>query len=131
MIAIVSLWLAVIGFAQSIPDSLPSPASQPVYVIPAGPIAGSFTDAARLSITDTVAGWAHIQVEGWVPLGSVINRIQAAPPSLTPDAGVPSLHKNKAATPEAVRQCAATTKSGKQCKRNAAAGSPYCWQHQR
>lgn len=27
------------------------------------------------------------------------------------------------------QQCAATTKKGTQCKRNAAAGSSYCWQH--
>lgn len=26
-------------------------------------------------------------------------------------------------------QCQATTKKGKQCKRNAKAGSNYCWQH--
>ncbi|MDP1675675.1 MAG: hypothetical protein Q8L88_02325 [Bacteroidota bacterium] len=26
-------------------------------------------------------------------------------------------------------QCAATTKKGAQCKRQAAAGSQYCWQH--
>lgn len=28
-------------------------------------------------------------------------------------------------------QCAATTKKGTQCKRQAAAGSIYCWQHQK
>jgi hypothetical protein len=40
--------------------------------------------------------------------------------------GSSSTSKSKAAV--SVR-CQATTKKGAQCKRNAAAGSSYCWQH--
>jgi hypothetical protein len=35
----------------------------------------------------------------------------------------------KSTKPAVSGRCQATTKKGSQCKRNAAAGSSYCWQH--
>ena len=64
------------GRSRRPPDSLPSPRAETLYVIPAGPVAGSFTPAARLTIDDTIAGWARIRVEGWVPVGAVLDRLQ-------------------------------------------------------
>lgn len=116
--------------AQEVTDSLAKPDSvaqvsirfDTTYVIPAGPVAGSFTESARIQVVDTVAGWARIMVEGWVPVGKVVGRMttQLPKPVLAGAAELP-----KAERP----QCASKTTSGKQCKRKAKAGSKYCWQH--
>jgi competence protein ComEC len=58
-----------------------------------------------------------------------------APPSPSAS-GAPATEPAPKATapapaPSAGGRCQAITKAGTQCKRNAAAGSRYCWQHQR
>jgi hypothetical protein len=132
-IFVYSLWtLTLPGLAQTPPDSVhpAEPPGQTLFVIPAGPVAGSFTPPARLSIIDTVAGWAHIQVEGWVPVSAVLDRLPA--PAIAPPVDTGQHLKSAVSDPaqEAGGRCAAITKSGKRCKRNAAPGSAYCWQHQ-
>ncbi|MBU0507213.1 hypothetical protein KKH27_00055 [bacterium] len=105
------------------PDSLPRIADT-MYVIPAGPVAGAFTPHCRLSVLDTVAGWAKIQVEGWVPVGAVADRLANGHSHQNP------LLAPAPATPSPLRtQCAAITKKGTRCKRLAQPGSQYCWQH--
>ena len=94
-----------------------------LFVIPAGPVAGSFTPAARVSVLDTIAGWAHVTVEGWVPAAAVISRMQAPNPAISP---LPASGEKKTSS----GQCAAITKKGTRCKRKAEPGSIYCWQHQ-
>ena len=79
-LSIIILLVCGLALAQSPPDTIKLPADT-IFVIPAGPVAGTFTPAARLSITDTVAGWAKIQVEGWVPIRAVADRMrEEAPP---------------------------------------------------
>lgn len=111
--------------AQNPADTLWVPADT-LFVIPAGPVAGSFTGAARLTVLDTVAGWAKIQIEGWVPIRAVLGHM--------PDASPPDQlqSKSKAVTKPtaASHQCEALTTKGTRCKRNAVSGSRYCWQHQ-
>jgi hypothetical protein len=109
--------------AQSDSNTVRIPADT-MFVIPAGPAAGSFTDAARLTVLDTVAGWARIQVEGWVPVHTVLGRMNGA-------ASVPLDGKNKSAVKanDASQQCEAMTKKGTRCKRKAMPDSKFCWQH--
>ena len=58
--ALALLWASAALFAQPA-DSLPArPPADTLFVIPAGPVAGSFTPAARIAVLDTIAGWAHI-----------------------------------------------------------------------
>ncbi|MBK6911582.1 MAG: hypothetical protein IPK53_02640 [bacterium] len=115
--------------AQEPPDSMRVPPTadtlisvdKTIYVIPAGPVAGTFSPASRLSVVDTVAGWAKIVLEGWVPVGDVLGRMGAAP---LDQAGFET-------TKPAVRQrCVAVTSKGKRCKRKSEPGSDRCWQHQ-
>lgn len=110
----VALW------AQPTDSVVARPAADTLFVIPAGPVAGSFTPAARVTVLDTIAGWAHITLEGWVPVAAVADRMKAQAPAVAPPSG-----ESKSAS----RQCAATTKKGTRCKRNAEPGSIYCWQH--
>ncbi|MCB9358079.1 MAG: hypothetical protein H6505_05850 [Calditrichaeota bacterium] len=93
------------------------------YVIPAGPVAGGFTPESRIQVVDTVAGWARILVEGWVPVGKVLDRMSAKIPDVT--------EQKKPEKPKKTErpQCAATTTKGKRCSRKAISGSKYCWQH--
>jgi len=125
-----ALWLLCLlclrGLATAqtaVPDSL-RPVADTIYVIPAGPVAGTFTSAARLTIEDTIAGWAKIRIVGWVPLGSVANRFTA-------DSSAPSSVTKSSGRTEGRHQCEAMTKKGTRCKRMAAPGSRYCWQHQK
>lgn len=115
------LWAAM-GAHGQVADSLKPPdTADSLYVIPAGPLAGSFTPSARIIVQDTIAGWAHITVEGWVPVAAIAERL-AVPKT----AGLPSFQDGPNAPP---RQCEAITQKGKRCKRNAEPGSKYCWQH--
>ncbi len=100
-----------------------------IFVIPAGPVAGAFTPESRVTVADTVAGWARIYVEGWVPVGAVLNRLDKQT-TFSPDAGPLTKVSTKKPKPPA-RQCEAITRKGSQCTRNATPGSPYCWQHQK
>jgi hypothetical protein len=121
--ALLLLTLALLCAAQTpLPDSL-KPASETMFVIPAGPTAGNFTPNARLTILDTVAGWAKIQVEGWVPVTSVANRFPA-------EKQIEPQHNSSPAIKSTPHQCEAITKKGKRCSRRAVEGSHYCWQHQ-
>jgi hypothetical protein len=124
-LTVLSAFTAVLAQTTAL-DSLPQPAVvDTIYLIPAGPVAGTFTPAARVTVSDTVAGWARILVEGWVPAGAVLDRMK--PASSSDD---PVLKPDKSAT-DKPRQCAATTTKGTRCKRNASPGSIYCWQHQK
>jgi hypothetical protein len=105
------------------PDSLRAPADT-IYVIPAGPVAGTFTSAARVTVEDTIAGWAKIRMEGWVPFSSVANRFAVS--SADSSAVIKSSGKTAAR-----HQCEAITKKGTRCKRMAEPGSRFCWQHQK
>ncbi|HEY3293846.1 MAG TPA: hypothetical protein VGL38_00250 [bacterium] len=124
--AVLSILLlaAHLSLAQTLPDSL-QPEADTMFVIPAGPVAGTFTDPARLVVVDTVAGWAKIQVEGWVPVSSVLHRM-TAPLSGPGQAQPPSVSKAAPST-----QCEGRTTKGARCKRKAATGSRFCWQHQK
>jgi len=98
------------------------PAADTLFVIPSGPVAGSITSEARVTVLDTIAGWARITVEGWVPVAAVADRMSAQTPAVAPAS---ASGESKTAS----RQCAAITKKGTRCKRNAEPGSIYCWQH--
>jgi hypothetical protein len=121
------LWTACV-FTCPIQDAFAADSlrtADTVYVIPAGPVAGSFTPAARITVADTVAGWAKIQIEGWVPVGKVADRLNAPP---SPFQNVNAIEKPEKKKPE-VHQCEAITRKGTRCTRNAIKGSRYCWQH--
>ncbi len=132
-------WLVFAGAAlcQEVSDSLrPTDAavtdstnSRPLFIIPCGDQIGSFTPSARVAVADTVAGWAKIFVEGWVPVEQAIPFM--ARPQLIP--GLSSVldttalkAKQKAERP----QCVALTRKGARCTRRAEKGSDRCWQHQ-
>jgi hypothetical protein len=128
------LWLLLFGLilgncacGQTVTDSVTKPAASVLYVIPAGPVAGSFTPAARMTVADTVAGWAHVQVEGWVPVSDVLERLRTMPLAR----GSQNPVFNEALGAPARQQCEAITKKGTRCTRKAARGSKYCWQHGR
>ncbi|MBK6765101.1 MAG: hypothetical protein IPG71_01975 [bacterium] len=133
LLALCAVWLwagAVCG--QDIADSLTAldstthvtPIFDSIYVIPAGPVAGSFTPQSRIQVVDTVAGWARILVEGWVPVEKVVGRMTSEiPQTILADTEKPK--KVKKERP----QCTATTTKGKRCTRKAISGSNKCWQH--
>jgi hypothetical protein len=134
---ILGCWLVMVPalLAQESADSLQTQISQdslnkaPVitYVIPAGPEAGSFTEASRLQVVDTVAGWAKILVEGWVPVEKILPRMTSETQvELVP--AEPAKVK-KAKIKEERPQCIATTTKGERCTRKAISGSKKCWQH--
>jgi hypothetical protein len=111
-------------FAQTNSDSLRVSADT-VFVFPAGPVAGSFTNAARVAVVDTIAGWAKIQFEGWVPVRTVLNRLnEPTSGPLSPMGG----NIGKAHT--SFQLCEGVTTKGARCKRKASPGSKFCWQHQ-
>jgi len=120
------VWAFGSALAQNSPDSTRVPADT-VYVIPAGPVAGSFTGAARLTVLDTVAGWAKIQVEGWVPVRTVLGRMKDSPAA----SQVEGTGKSAGKAAVSSGQCEALTTKGTRCKRKAVPGSRYCWQHQK
>jgi len=124
---ILSFLLAVSLLAQVPEDSLPPAPSvgDTMYVIPAGPVAGTFTAESRLTVEDTVAGWARIRVEGWVPVGYVMGRLDAGNQIITGAFG-------DSREDSVVRQrCTAITQKGTRCKRMAEPGTDRCWQHRR
>lgn len=126
-IVLLFLAAAVSTACLSAADTLHVSGADTVWVIPAGPVAGSFTKDARVSVADTVAGWARIQIEAWVPVSKVIDRISAQPAPLEPaGAAVGNPARKKAPA----RQCEATTRTGTRCTRNAQKGTRFCWQHQ-
>lgn len=120
------------AISQETSDSLTAPDTlsvvksgfDTIYVIPAGPLAGGFTDNSRLQVMDTVAGWAKILVEGWVPVDKVIARMTSETGQVTLTE-IEKPKKQKAERP----QCIAMTSKGKQCSRKAMVGSKKCWQH--
>lgn len=129
LVSLLFMGLALVSRAQQPPDSLRAVVEvdtlisfpKTIYVIPSGPVAGCFTDASRLSVVDTVAGWARIMVEGWVPLQEVVSRLNKQPLN---QAGF------ETAKPAIRQRCAAVTTKGKRCKRKSEPGSDRCWQHQ-
>jgi len=126
---------AVAARAQEAADSLAAPDSvihvtvgfDTIYVIPAGPLAGSFTPQSRIQVVDTVAGWARILVEGWVPVDKVVGRMTSEVPFQV-QAQTAEVEKPKKVKKERP-QCTATTTKGKRCTRKAISGSNKCWQH--
>lgn len=122
-IVLAAVFLLPVLVCADEPDSLESITKEPdsVFVIPAGPLAGTVTDQARVTVVDTIAGWAKIYIEGWVP-------VSVALPYLSEETGfAPS---PQLPLQETDRQCEAITKKGTRCKRKAMPGSRYCWQHQ-
>lgn len=117
------LWISASGAQEPLPADSARASADTMFVIPAGPVAGSFTSAARVAVLDTIAGWAKIQVEGWVPVQAVADRLSAPANPFTIGASSPSL-------PAPRSQCEAITKKGARCSRRAQPGSRYCWQHQ-
>lgn len=122
-------WVST-GLGQQASESVPPadslrlpPPTATMYVIPAGPVAGTFTPAARLTVEDTVAGWARIRVEGWVPVQDILPRMESA-------AALPLLQVAPQKSVSLRPQCAATTTKGTRCKRRAALNSRFCWQHE-
>ncbi len=127
----VALWIlgilavAVAAWAQPpAADSLAVAQAETLFVIPAGPVAGSFTPASRLTVDDTIAGWARIRIEGWVPVDAVIDRLRQE--SATPSPAQLGISTKTADRP----QCQAMTQKGARCSRKAKPDSKYCWQHQ-
>lgn len=124
--------LVITVSAQVVPDSLKAQITldtltkEPaiIYVIPAGPVAGSFTEQSRVQVVDTVAGWARILVEGWVPVDKVVARMGGEAPQLQ----LSGIEKPAKVKPERP-QCIAKTARGKQCSRKSIPGSKKCWQH--
>ena len=113
--------------AQDQPDSVKASAggrTDTMFVIPAGPVAGAFTPSCRMQVVDTVAGWAKIQVEGWVPVSRVMDRFETASNYYLSNSVAPTAEK------AAKTRCVAITTKGSQCKRAAKSGTQYCWQHQ-
>ena len=108
--------------AQFSADTL-RPAADTVFVIPGGPVAGTLTADARATVLDTIAGWAKIQIEGWVPVRAVAGRLNR-------DAASAPAKGKSWKTADEPHQCEAYTKKGTRCKRKAMPGSRYCWQHQ-
>ena len=108
------------------PDSVHAakcvPALDSLYLIPCGPAIGSFTSSAHVTVSDTLAGWARVTVEGWVPAATAL---RYGPIS---SGGAARAIKNEKKS-QPTEQCAAFTKSGNRCTRNALPGSNYCWQH--
>ena len=98
---------------SALPDTL--------WAIPCGPMVGTMMPGARVDVLDTVAGWAKVTVEGWVPVLTALRYLPS-------DTGAVS--GSAAAVDEEFRQCDAITLKGTRCTRRAMKGSRYCWQHQ-
>ena len=129
-VLIIVLGLASGVSAQPGPDSLVC-VGDSLRIIPCGPVVGSFTPAARVTVADTVAGWAKLYVEGWVPVERALPFLnQVRLDSLSTRATL-NLAPGAGDKPSVARaQCAATTTKGTRCTRKAEKGSKYCWQHQ-
>ncbi|MFH1011154.1 MAG: hypothetical protein V1784_07970 [bacterium] len=113
------LWLCFL-FPGSLAAQEPVTPADTLWAIPCGPTVGMMVPGARVQVLDTVAGWAKVSVEGWVPIATALQYMQqdtVLALDRTPDA-------------EEIRQCEAITQKGTQCSRRAMKGSRYCWQHQ-
>lgn len=98
----------------ALPDTL--------WAIPCGPMVGTMMPGARVDVLDTVAGWAKVTVEGWVPVLTALRYLPVDTGAASESAG--------ASVDEEFRQCEAITLKGTRCTRRAMKGSRYCWQHQ-
>jgi hypothetical protein len=111
----------------TLPDSLITPQessvqSDTLWAIPCGPMVGTMFSGARVQILDTVASWAKITVEGWVPVRTALN--YAPSDTIAPRESVVQEESAE------FHQCEAITLKGTRCTRRAKKGSRYCWQHQ-
>jgi hypothetical protein len=102
-------------------------------LIPCGEVVGTVVyPSARVTVADTVAGWAKIYVEGWIPVESALpffNRARLDIPAVGATLnGSPAVVVPREA--EVRKQCEALTTKGKRCSRKAEKKSIYCWQHQ-
>jgi len=109
------------------PDTLQAPQESLVkidtlWAIPCGPMVGTMVPGARVQILDTVASWAKITVEGWVPVSTAFEYVP-------PDAASANMSAVEEESEE-FHQCEAITQKGTRCSRRAKKGSKYCWQHQ-
>jgi hypothetical protein len=123
---LVALCMVVLIFSPlsaQLPADTLRPSADTVFVIPGGPVAGTLTANARATVLDTIAGWAKIQIEGWVPVQAVAGRLEHAAPKVTGNG-------KTLKSGDGEQQCEALTKKGTRCKRKAMPGSRYCWQHQ-
>jgi hypothetical protein len=114
--------LLCISFLLAVNLSAQEPASpcDTLWAIPCGPVSGTMAPGARVQVLDTIAGWARVSVEGWVPVDIALQYIQRDT--------VVSL--DTASEAEEIHQCEAITLKGTRCSRRAMKGSRYCWQHQ-
>lgn len=118
-------------FGQTMPDSARA-AVDSLRIIPCGEAIGTFYPSARVTVADTVAGWAKLYVEGWVPVESALPflnrpRLDSAAVGFMMLGGSVSSSQKQ---PEIRQQCEAVTSKGKRCSRKAEKKSKFCWQHQ-
>ncbi len=111
----------------ALPETLITPQESSVqfdtlWAVPCGPVVGTMVPGARVQILDTVASWAKITVEGWVPVSTALKYVP-------PDAAVENVRAAEEESAE-FHQCEAITLKGTRCTRRAKKGSRYCWQHQ-
>jgi hypothetical protein len=118
--------------AQPPPDSLTC-GGDSLRIIPCGPVVGSFTPSARVTVADTVAGWAKVYVEGWIPVARalpLLEQVRLDSSATRAALGMGVAPGSRSKRPDVRQQCEAITSKGSRCTRMAEKGSKYCWQHQ-
>lgn len=83
---------------------------------------GTMIAGARVQVLDTVAGWAKVTVEGWMPVATALQYL--------PQDTAAALEGISSPAEEGFHQCEAITLKGTRCTRRAMKDSRYCWQHQ-
>jgi hypothetical protein len=97
-------------------------------------VQGKFGGSTDLAFTVVVAGqkvsvpWTQIKAVAFAGAGSAGLETVLSPPRVNTLVS-PSTPSAKSTQPVSSGRCQATTQKGTQCKRNAKAGSNYCWQH--
>ena len=97
-------------------------------------VQGKFGGSTDLAFTLVVAGqkvsvpWTHIKAVTFAGAGSAGLATAPSLPSVNTLVS-PSTPSAQSTQPVSSGRCQATTQKGTQCKRNARAGSKYCWQH--
>ena len=113
------LILILVGSAFAQEEVAPA---ETLWAIPCGPMVGTMESSARVQVLDTVAGWAKISVEGWVPVATALRYL--------PQDTATAFESISSPAEEEFHQCEAITLKGTRCTRRAMKGSRYCWQHQ-
>ena len=113
------LILILVGSAFGQEEIAPA---ETLWAIPCGPIVGTMESGARVQVLDTIAGWAKVAVEGWVPIATALRYL--------PQDTVIAVESISSPVKEEFQQCEAITLKGTRCTRRAVKDSRYCWQHQ-